>query len=53
MLILLACVLWLVLVAGICAVCAAGGAADDQSEEWYAEQQRMKEAAKPGKRGAA
>jgi hypothetical protein len=54
MLILLgACLLWLGLVVAICAIFAAGGAADDRSEEWYAEQQATKEAADRRERGAA
>ena len=52
-LILLGACLWLLLVVAICAIFAARGAADDRSEEWYAEQQRIKEAAKRQKRGAA
>jgi hypothetical protein len=35
---------WAVLAVAVVAVCAAGGAADDESERWYA---RRKEAQKP------
>jgi gamma-glutamylcysteine synthetase len=45
--------LWVGLVVAICAICAAGGAADDRSEEWYAEQRRVSEGKDDSERGAA
>jgi hypothetical protein len=46
-------VVWAVLVVGICAVCAAGGVADDVTEELYADMQQEKDGEKGGKRDAA
>jgi Na+-transporting methylmalonyl-CoA/oxaloacetate decarboxylase gamma subunit len=44
---------WACLIIAICAICAIGGAADEQSEEWYLEQKRMAEEVDQQGRGAA
>lgn len=44
---------WACFVIAICAICAAGGAADEHSEEWYHEQRRMAEVTDQEERGAA
>lgn len=44
---------WVCLVVAICAICAAGGIADDQSDDWHREQQLMSEDAVEDERGAA
>jgi hypothetical protein len=44
---------WVGLVVAICAICAAGGVADDRREEWYAEQGRVSEGKDGSERGAA
>jgi hypothetical protein len=46
---LLLFILWAGLVAAICAVCAAGGAADQRREKWHAELKRKEE--EPGAGG--
>jgi hypothetical protein len=45
--------LWAFLLLAICAICAVGGAADEQSEEWYCERQRAAEDERRRERGAA
>jgi len=45
--------LWACFVIAICAICAAGGAADELSEEWYSEQNRRAEDVDQQERGAA
>ena len=50
---LVACIVWLALVVGICAIVAAGGRADDRSEQWYVRLQRTRKASKRRKRNAA
>ena len=44
---------WVSLMLAICAICAVGGAADEQSEEWYCERQRAAEDEHQRERGAA
>ena len=44
---------WACLIIAICAICAAGGAADEQSEEWYREHERTAEDVDQQERGAA
>jgi hypothetical protein len=43
---------WVCLLLAICAICAIGGAADDQVEEWYREHKRSAEVDQQ-ERGAA
>jgi hypothetical protein len=45
--------LWACFVVAICAICAAGGAADERSEEWYSEQNCRTEDVDQQERGAA
>jgi Na+-transporting methylmalonyl-CoA/oxaloacetate decarboxylase gamma subunit len=44
---------WACLIIAICAICAVGGAADEQSEEWYREHKRTAEDVDRQRRGAA
>jgi Na+-transporting methylmalonyl-CoA/oxaloacetate decarboxylase gamma subunit len=44
---------WAWLIIAICAICAVGGAADEQSEEWYREHKRNAEDVDQQRRGAA
>lgn len=44
---------WACLIIAICAICAIGGAADEQSEEWYREHKQMSEDVDQRGRGAA
>jgi Na+-transporting methylmalonyl-CoA/oxaloacetate decarboxylase gamma subunit len=44
---------WACLIIAICAICAVGGAADEQSEEWYRERKRRAEDVEQQGRGAA
>ena len=43
MLILVLLTVWAVLLIAVCAVCAAGGRADEGRDRWYEELQRQKE----------
>jgi hypothetical protein len=45
--------LWAFLLLAICAICAVGGMADEQSEDWYREQQKASEDVHERERGAA
>jgi hypothetical protein len=45
--------IWAGVLIAIWSICAAGGAADDQAEEWYSRQERSAEAATHQERGAA
>jgi len=51
-LVVAACV-WAILLLAVCAVCAVGGAADEQSEKWYRESRSAAEDVDQQKRGAA
>ena len=44
---------WACLIIAICSICAVGGAADEQSEEWYRDHERMAEDEDQEGRGAA
>lgn len=44
---------WVCFMVVICAICAAGGDADEQSEEWYREHKEMSEDVDQRGRGAA
>jgi hypothetical protein len=44
--------LWIVGIVAVCCICAAGGAADDRTEEWYAQREPADTASKEEK-GAA
>ena len=44
---------WAVLTAEICAICAVGGMADDQVESWYREQRTAGDDVREDERGAA
>jgi len=52
MLLIILLAVWAVLLIAVCAVCAAGGRADEGQDRWYAELQKRKESDKAGK-GAA
>jgi len=39
--------IWAGLVVAICALCAAGGLADDGSERWYTELKRTRDSSEP------
>lgn len=45
--------IWACLIIAICAICAAGGAADEQSEEWYRDHKRTTDDVDQQRRGAA
>jgi Na+-transporting methylmalonyl-CoA/oxaloacetate decarboxylase gamma subunit len=44
---------WACLIIAICAICAVGGAADEQSEEWYREHKRTAEDVDQQRRGGS
>ena len=44
---------WAMLLLAVCAVCAVGGAADEQSEKWYHESRSAAEDVDQQERGAA
>jgi hypothetical protein len=44
---------WACLIVAICAVCAMGGIADEQTEEWYREHTRLGKEPDEQHRGAA
>ncbi len=53
MLLLFLFTVWAVLLIAVCAVCAAGGRADEGRDRWYAELQKQKEGSdKTGKDAA-
>jgi hypothetical protein len=45
--------IWACFLLAVCAICAAAGAADDRSEEWYREHRRMADEVDETRRGAA
>jgi hypothetical protein len=45
--------LWLACIVAICCICAAGGAADAETEKWYAEHGQSDKTAFKAKKGAA
>ena len=45
--------IWVILLLAICAICAAGGMANEQTEEWYLEHRRAAEDVDQQERGAA
>jgi hypothetical protein len=45
--------IWGCLALAICAICAVGGTADEQSEDWYREHMRRAEEPDRDERGAA
>ncbi len=53
MLLLIILTVWAVLLTGVCAVCAAGGRADEGRDRWYAELQRQKEGSEKANEDAA
>ena len=44
---------WVILMLAICAICAVGGMADEQSEKWYRDYRRLAEDPDEHERGAA
>jgi hypothetical protein len=45
--------LWLAVIVAICCICAAGGAADTRTEEWYAKREPADEPSSQTEQGAA
>lgn len=45
--------LWIVGIVAVCCICAAGGAADDRTEEGYAERAKAEKPASKVEKGAA